>query len=86
MAWRATKAHCLLCCRTQQIYAQRYGPLFVTHQIFQPIVMVESPDLARKVPPHFAGHGLQSPSAIYMSCALLLCTHGLLSLLHCNLT
>ncbi len=31
------------------MYAQKYGPIFATHQIFQPIVMVESPELARKV-------------------------------------
>ncbi|CAL5225497.1 g8325 [Coccomyxa viridis] len=35
--------------KTQQVYAQKYGPVFATHQIFQPIVMVESPELARKV-------------------------------------
>ena len=74
----------LLWCRTQHIYAQKYGPLFVTHQIFQPIVMVESPDLARKVMPPSAGHG-QSMSAIHMSFALLQCMHGLPSLLQSNL-
>ena len=39
----------LVRCRTQSTYAQKYGPIFATHQIFQPIVMVESPELARKV-------------------------------------
>jgi hypothetical protein len=35
--------------RAHQKYAKEYGPIFVAHNVHTPIVMVESPDLARKV-------------------------------------
>ena len=32
-------------------YAKDYGPIFVARNVHKPIVMVESPELARKVKP-----------------------------------
>jgi hypothetical protein len=36
--------------RSHEKYAKEYGPIFVARNVHKPIVMVESPDLARKVP------------------------------------
>ena len=35
--------------KAHQKYAQKYGPIFVARNVHTPIVMVESPELARKV-------------------------------------
>lgn len=35
--------------KAHQRYAQKYGPIFVARNVHTPIVMVESPELARKV-------------------------------------
>ena len=35
--------------RSHEKYAQEYGPVFAARNVHKPIVMVESPELARKV-------------------------------------